>query len=281
MKLKIYRNLWGMCGPRRELIGKLEEAGYDGIEAVLFSDDEARELEQILPGRRLLFKAVLWPTGRSVEEQLGSFRAQLTRALSLEPASISVIGGYDSWTDDEAARYFEEVLKLEYQTGLAFSHETHRNSILFHPGITLRLLKKFPELKLVCDFSHWVVTCERLLDEDKEGIRVCGRHATHIHVRVGTEQTPQVADIRAPEVEPYLRRFERWWEIVWDEQAARGLAVTSLCPELGPPPYQATFPYTGLPIADLTAQIEWQRRRQAEHFALWAVRNERERAVAP
>jgi len=65
---------------------------------------------------------------------------------------------------------------------------------------------------------------------------------------------------------------------VWEEQAARGLTVTSFCPELGPPPYQATFPYTGLPIADLTAQIEWQRRRQAEHFALWAVRNERERA---
>src|SRR5260370_39471168 len=99
MKLKIYRNLWGMCGPRRELIGKLEEAGYDGIEAVLFSDEEARELGQILPERRLLFKAVLWPTGRSVAEQLGSLRAQLTRALSLEPASISVIGGEDKFDD--------------------------------------------------------------------------------------------------------------------------------------------------------------------------------------
>src|SRR5258708_40270206 len=106
MKLKIYRNLWGMCGPRRELIGKLEEAGYDGIEAVLFSDDEARELEQILPERRLLFKAVLWPTGRSVEEQLGSLRAQLTRALSLEPASISVIGGDEQWDGDERAPPF-------------------------------------------------------------------------------------------------------------------------------------------------------------------------------
>src|SRR5260370_35500329 len=93
MKLKIYRNLWGMCGPRRELIGKLEEAGYDGIEAVLFSDEEARELGQILPARRLLFKAGLWPTGRSVAEQLGSLRAQLSRALSLEPAAISLIAG--------------------------------------------------------------------------------------------------------------------------------------------------------------------------------------------
>ena len=278
MKLEVYRNLWGMSGSRRESIDQLEEAGYDGIEAVLFNDDEALELKEILPKKRLFFKAVLWPTGRSVEEQLGSLQIQLARALPLEPASISVIGGYDGWSDDEAARYLEGALKIEARVGLPFSHETHRNSILFHPGITLRLLKRFPELKLVCDFSHWVVTSERLLDEEKEGIRACGRQAAHIHVRVGTEQTPQVPDIRAPEVAPYLRRFERWWEIVWEEQAARGLAVTSLCPELGPPPYQATFPYTGVPLADLTEQIEWQRQRQVSHFGEWVVRNERERA---
>lgn len=274
MELEVYRNLWGMSGSRRESIGRLEEAGYDGIEAVLFNDEEALELKEILPGKRLLFKAVLWPAGRSVEEQLGSLQMQLTRALPLEPASISVIGGYDGWSDDEAASYLEKTLKIEAWVGLPFAHETHRNSILFHPGITLRLLKRFPELKLVCDFSHWVVTSERLLDEEKEGIRTCGRQATHVHVRVGTEQTPQVPDIRAPEVEPYLRRFERWWEIIWEEQAARGLAVTSFCPELGPPPYQATLPYTGVPMADLTEQVEWQRRRQIDHFREWVGRKE-------
>jgi hypothetical protein len=269
MKLEIYRNLWGMRGPRRDLLGKLEEAGYTGIEAVLFSEQEAVELKEILPRHRLLFKAVLWTTGRSVEDQLVSLQALLTRALPLEPASISVIGGYDGWTDDEAFRYFDHALKVEDRTGLTFSHETHRNSILFHPGITSRLLIKFPELKLVCDFSHWVLTCERLLDDEIDMVRECGRHATHLHVRVGTEQAPQVADIRSPEAARYLRSFERWWEIVWEEQAARGLAVTSFCPELGPPPYQPILPYTGAPIADLLDQIEWQRERQTAHFAKW------------
>ena len=211
-----------MCGPRRDLISHLEEAGYTGIEAVLFSDQEAVELKEILPRHRLLFKAVLWTAGRSVEDHLASLQALLTRALPLEPVSISVIGGYDGWTDDEAFRYFDQALKVEDRTGLVFSHETHRNSILFHPGITSRLLAKFPELKLVCDFSHWVVTCERLLDDQVDLIRECGRHATHLHVRVGTEQSPQVADIRSPEAAPYLLSFERWWETVWEEQAARG-----------------------------------------------------------
>jgi sugar phosphate isomerase/epimerase len=269
MKLEIYRNLWGTSGARRDVIARLEEAGYSGIEAVLFNDEEAIELKEVLPRHRLLFKAVLWPAGRSVKDQLASLQTQLNRALPLEPASISVIGGYDGWTDEEAFGYFEETLRVEGRTGIPFSHETHRNSILFHPGITGRTLAKFPELKLVCDFSHWVVTCERLLHDDLDVIRECGRHATHLHVRVGTEQTPQVADIRAPEVEPYRQSFERCWEIVWEEQAARGLAVTSFCPELGPPPYQPTLPYTGAPIADLVEQVEWQRQRQAAHFADW------------
>ena len=269
MKLEVYRNLWGMLGPRRDLIGNLEKAGYTGIEAVLFSDQEAVELKEILPRHRLLFKAVLWTTGRSVEDQLASLQALLARALPLEPVSISVIGGYDAWTDDEAFRYCDQALKVEDRTGLPFSHETHRNSILFHPGITSRLLTKFPELKLVCDFSHWVVTCERLLDDEIDLVRKCGRHATHVHVRVGTEQAPQIADIRSPEAAPYLRSFERWWEVVWEEQAARGLAVTSFCPELGPPPYQPTLPNTGVPIADLVEQIEWQRERQERHFRDW------------
>jgi hypothetical protein len=95
MKLEVYRNLWGMCGSRRDLISPLEEAGYTGIEAVLFSDQEVVELKEIFPRHRLLFKAVLWTAGRSVEDHLASLLALLTRALPLEPLSISVIGGYD------------------------------------------------------------------------------------------------------------------------------------------------------------------------------------------
>jgi hypothetical protein len=40
-------------------------------------------------------------------------------------------------------------------------------------------------------------------------------------MRVGTEEAPQVADVRAPEALPYLIAFERWWDIVWEEQLAR------------------------------------------------------------
>ena len=272
MKLELYRNLWGVDGPRSRALAEIELDGYDGIEAVLFSDEQSRELHEILPRHHLLFKAILWTSGESLEQQLVSLHVHLERALPLEPDSISVIGGYDCWSDDEAARYFEAIFKLEERTGLTFAHETHRNSVLFHPGVTLRILGRFPELKLVCDFSHWVVTCERLLDDQLEGIRRCGRNAVHLHARVGSEQAPQLADIRAPEAAPYRDAFERWWEIVWEEQAARGLHVTSLCPELGPPPYQPALPYTGEPAANVRDQCEWQKQRQIERFAAWQAR---------
>ncbi len=266
MKLELYRNLWGMTGTRAQSLAQIEQAGYHGIEAVLFSDEQARELGALLPRHQLRFKAVLWTKGRSVAEQLASLRAELARAEPLQPDSISVIGGYDCWSDDEMARYFEGVAGIERKTGRSFAHETHRNSALFHPGVTMRVLQRFPDLPLICDFSHWVLTCERLLDEQLETIRRCGRNAVHLHARVGSEQAPQLADLRAPEAAPYRDAFERWWEIVWEEQAARGMAVTSLCPELGPPPYQPA------PFADLAEQCEWQKERQISRFAAWQAK---------
>ncbi len=272
MKLELYRNLWGVPGPRAAALDRVEAAGYDGVEAVLFNAAERRALKSALQGRPLAFKAVVWTRGGSVADHLTSFRRELRELLKLNPASIGTIGGSDQWTDDETARYFEAVLKLEAETGLPFAHETHRGSALFHPAVTVRMLRRFPTLRLTCDFSHWVVVGERLLDDQLATIRLCGRHATHLHVRVGTEQMPQVPDLRLPSAAAYLTAFERWWTIVWDEQAKAGRTVTSLCPELGPPSYQPTDPKTGLPYSDLWDQCEWQKDRQVERFRRWQAK---------
>lgn len=267
MKLELYRNLWGVPGPPGPALARIAAAGYDGVEAVIFSDAQADRLRRALSRVPLAFKGVAWPRGASVREQLASLRRETGRLQTLGPGSLSVIGGQDCWSDDEAARYFEGALRLEQRLGLPMAHETHRNSALFHPAAARRILARFPELKLVCDFSHWVVACERLIDDQLDLIRQCGRQAVHVHVRVGSEQTPQVSDLRAPEFARYRRAFERWWGLVWDEQERRGLAVTSICPEFGPPPYLQTAPYTGRPAADLWAVCEWQKERQRARFA--------------
>jgi hypothetical protein len=271
MKLLLYRNLWGIPGPRAAAVARIAAAGYDGVEAVLFTPQDHAPLRRALRGQKLEFKAALWLEGRSAADHLRSLRTKVQAALRLEPGTISVIGGNDTWDDDETARYFEGALRLEAATGRPFAHETHRGSALFHPGPARRALARFPELKLVCDFSHWVLTSERLLDDQLATIRLCGRHAVHLHARVGTEQSPQVPDVRAPAARRYRAAFERWWEIVWDEQAKRGLPVTSLCPELGPPPYQVAPAGTPDPAADLWAQCEWQKRRQLRRFNRWRL----------
>jgi hypothetical protein len=271
MKIEVYRNLWGVPGPRDAAVAAIEEAGYDGIEAILFTAREHAELRRILMRRKLPFKGVVWTrnAGPSVADHLRSFKAQMRDLLRTGARSINVIGGYDCWTADEAARYFEAALKAGDASGVPVSHETHRNSALFHPTAAKRALERFPGLRLTCDFSHWVVACERLLDDQLDLIRLCAERADHVHIRVGTEQAPQVADIRSPEALPYLRAFERLWDIVWAAQLARGLAVSTACPEFGPPPYQPTLPYTGEPVADLAAICDWQRDRQVSRFSAW------------
>jgi sugar phosphate isomerase/epimerase len=271
MKIKIYRTLWGVPGPWDSAVAGIMDSGYDGIEAILFSAGQHAELRRVLRRRPVPFKGVIWTrnAGRSADDHLRSFRAQLGALLRTGATSINAIGGYDCWTEREAARYFEGVLEAGAASGVPVSHETHRDSALFHPTAARRVLVQFPELRLTCDFSHWVVACERLLDDQMPLIRLCGARADHIHLRVGTVQAPQVGDVRAPESAPYLRAFERMWDIVWKQQLAHGVATTTACPEFGPPPYLPTLPYSGMPVADLPAICDWQRDRQRLRFTRW------------
>ena len=94
--------------------------------------------------RPLAFKGVAWPRGASVREQLASLRRETDRLQTLGPGSLSVIGGQDCWSDDEAARYFEGALRLEQRLGLPMAHETHRNSALFHPAPPAGFSPAFP-----------------------------------------------------------------------------------------------------------------------------------------
>jgi sugar phosphate isomerase/epimerase len=272
MKLLVYRNLWGVTGDRAVAVGKIAAAGYHGIETVLPDVARCRELKPLLRRHRLDYRGVIWTRGRSVSDHLASFRAQLARLLRMDPSGFTVIGGHDCWNEDETCRYYEEVLRIEARIGLPVAHELHRSTCLFHPVPTRRIITQFPQLKLVCDFSHWVVSSESMLDDQLDLVRLCGRQAVHIHARVGHEESPQVADPRAPEARAYCEAFERWWRIVWEEQLRRGLAATMLCPEFGAPPYQQTLPYTGMPVADLWEICDWQAIRQRKLFSEWRDR---------
>jgi sugar phosphate isomerase/epimerase len=265
VQLKIMRHLWGVTEPFESAFPKFKELGYVGVEE-WFQVFDAR-LMKLLDAERLQLIVLVGSHGDSVEEHLRVFAEQVEQAKALGPILINAHSGSDRFSAVEAKRFYEGALKIEQSAGIPIAHETHRGRVLFNPWITRDVLRELPELKLTCDYSHWVCVAERLIDNELEILKLCAEHALHIHARVGYEEGPQVPDPRAPEYRGHVEAHERWWDLIWDSQQARGLEFTTLTPEFGPPNYMQTLPYTGVPVADLWDICNWQARRQAERFA--------------
>jgi hypothetical protein len=274
MKLILYRHLWGMAGEWEDVFPKFKQAGYRGVESPMPQPEDRKRFRALLQRHRLEFIPQIFSHGKTVSEHLESLREQIAAAKTFAPRFINAHSGQDAFSEDESARFFENALRFEAKGVVAIAHETHRGRILFNPWITSRLLTRFPDLKLCCDFSHWVCVCERLIEDQIGIIRQCADRCLHVHARVGYEQGPQVPDPRAPEYQRHLEAHERWWRLIWKAQERRGFRISTLTPEFGPPEYQHTLPFTRAPVSNLEEICDWQARRQAENFTRRA-RNER------
>lgn len=266
MELLLTRHLWGITESWETSFPRIRARGYSAIEAPLPALSERSRFRALLDQYQFDYIAQIFTAGSTVAEHLQSFREQVDAATKLHPLLINSHSGRDAWSETESIQFFDEALAYEAGAGTPVAHETHRGRILYNPWITSRLLDRFRHLQLCCDFSHWVCVCERLLDEEAI-IRQCAEQCIHIHARVGYEEGPQVPDPRAPEYHRHLAAHERWWQMIWDAQQARGMEYTTLTPEFGPPGYMQTLPYNNVPVADLQAICDWQATRQAEQFA--------------
>lgn len=283
MDLAVYRSLWGVVGAWEESFPRIRAAGFDGIEArVPTGDDHAAErarLARLLAEHGFGLIAEVSALGYVIPrrdatpaEHLADLRRQIPRALELGPRFINGYHGCDAWGWDDQRRFFAGFLELEREFDLPLTVETHRGRSLFNPWITRDLLREFP-LKLTCDFSHWVVVAERLIDSEWPIIEQCAQHCWHIHARVGYDQGPQVPDPRAPEYAPEVAAHERWWDACWRAQEARGREAMTLTPEFGNEGYLHHLPWTDVPVANLWDICTWQGRRQRERFTSGAWRH--------
>ena len=267
MNLILFRHLWGATGEWEDIFPKFKQAGYRGIEGPVPPPEDRKRFRALLKKHSLEFIPQIFSQGKSVADHLDSLREQIATAKPFSARFINAHSGQDAFSEDQSTRFFEGALQLEAKCGVAIAHETHRGRILFNPWITSRLLTRFPDLKLCCDFSHWVCVCERLIEDQVGIIRQCADHCLHVHARVGYEQGPQVPDPRAPEYQRHLEAHEAWWRLVWAAQANRGFRISTLTPEFGPPDYQHTLPFTRAPVSYLEEICDWQARRQMESFA--------------
>jgi hypothetical protein len=255
MKLRTYKSLWGMTGTLEQQLRQIAEGGYDGVETGLQPPEQEDSFKDLLRKYKLDYIPMLFTSGKKWHEHLDSFKAQLRRAVLYSPQLINVHSGRDWFTPEDQISYFETALAIgrviEDVHGIPVLHETHRTRMLFSPRETGVLLRKFPELKLTADFSHWTVVCESMLDDQLEDLTLACERTWHIHGRVGHEEGAQVPDPRAPEYKRHVEKHEQWWASSVATQRKLGRKIMTFTPEFGPPNYMQAMLYTRQPVADL------------------------------
>ncbi len=281
MELLMLRSFWTGSSNLDELIEQTVKAGFDGIEGPIPQDLAQRQAyRQKLDDHNLVFIAEAttgidpdapdwWipRSDRSVEQHLDDLRWAIEHSLEMGAMFVSTMCGYDAWSWQQNLDFFGRALELEQEAKINISFETHRSRSLFNPWITRDLLHHFPNMKLTCDFSHWCVVCERLIDSEWDILELCAERTLHVQCRLGYAQHAQVPDPRAPEYTYALEAHERWWDLIWQSQAQRNMAKTTMQPEFLNDGYMQMLPYTQMPVADIWEITGWMAARQRSRFA--------------
>lgn len=278
MELQLFKTLWGHTGALAAAGDQAVETGFVGLEGN--ADRLPRDdLHSVLQSHQLAYIQEIVTAGNyvprrhdTVEQHIADVERQLQLGRMLHPQQVTIIGGCDAWSVEQSVRFFGEAQEIAARMGIVCSFETHRSRALFNPWITLAVLEHLPELRLTCDFSHWVVALERQLDDDWDAVLEVAKHAQHIHARVGYDQGPQVPHPAAPEYAAALASHQHYWEAIWMVQHNSGRAFTSMTPEFGPDGYLHTMPFTQQPVADLWEINAWVGRTERMHFQEWRTR---------
>jgi sugar phosphate isomerase/epimerase len=284
MQLKTFKTLWGHQGTLSDAIEQACEQGFSGIEGqVPVTPREAQDFHKQLRAANLDYIAEITTAGSYVpdrqatlDEHLDGFSKQLELSLELEPLFVTCLGGCDAWSEQESIEFFSRAIDTAQSAGVEVAFETHRSRSFFNPWVTDRIVSALPELKLTCDYSHWCVVCERLMDTELEVLTRLSERAIHIHARVGYEQGPQVPHPNAPEYRYALKAHQAWWEMIWLSQLERGMENTTLTPEFGPDGYLHHMPFSKEPVADLWDLNCWMANTERSHYDSWCKAAKRE-----
>lgn len=275
MEQRLFKTLWGHTSDFESAINRARRAEFHGIEGPAPGDATlAREHQALLDEAGLDYIAEITTAGTYVpdrhatlSEHLESLDRKLNQSLEMKPLFISCLGGCDAWPEDMSLEFFSRAMELADRHNITISFETHRGRPFFNPWVTQRIVEQLPDIRLTCDFSHWCVVCERLMDTEIEVIEAIAPHAHHIHARVGYEQGPQVPHPEAPEYRTALRAHQGWWELLWQSQLERGYETTTMTPEFGPDGYLHEAPFTREPVGELWQINQWMAHEERRHFA--------------
>lgn len=262
MNIQFACTYWGQEGTSAQVfMERILNAGYNGAEVFMGTDIYFKEaiLKEVEIARKNDPEFVFIPMQLLNPEQdcIGSFICRMENELlelsSYQPTFINSHTGKDYFSFDDNCRLIEASLNIAAKTGVRILHETHRGRFSFHAATLLSYLKKFPDLELVGDFSHFCTVSESMMQDQQEIISKIIPKVSHIHARVGFEQGPQVNDPFAPEWKNHLLIFEQWWQQIIQHKSEQGCQNITITPEFGPQPYMPVMPYTQKPLSN-----QWQ-----------------------
>jgi len=285
------------------VLDMIQRCGYTGIEASLTdlgsSPSARRETVQRLADRRMSLVCGVYSSwadydGRwnnlhtSPAEQLEVLADQIVSVADAVSADgnqavllhVNAHTGGDGWDEDTAARFYTDAAGMNNLLPLypavptangsalyrrpTLSYETHRARPLGAFFTAARLCERVDGLRLTLDYSHWVLSSERLVGVgsgaplfEQRLLDALIERVDHVHARVGSPQSPQLPVDGGP----------HWWQVCrdahadvwrrcWVSQARRGAEWVTATPEYGPPPEYTPVDVEGVPLYDSVEQTE-------------------------
>lgn len=253
MKIHFFCPRWGAEHiPWKEFCRQVSAAGYSGIESPVPSDpNEKNEMKNAIDKHGLLFIGQYYQSfEKDFQKHLHNFRLHLQNMQMLNCILIDSQTGKDYFSTEQSIELFKAAEEFSLTSGITVAHETHRNKALYAAHRFGELASIFPTLKITADFSHWCCVSESLLEQQSEVMEIAISKAIHIHARVGNEESPQVSDPRAPELEQAFSAHLQWWDKIVSQRREEGFEQLTITPEFGPPPYMPTLPYSKTPVAN-------------------------------
>jgi hypothetical protein len=220
-----------------ENIAMIVEAGFDGI-SVLCNErnrDDVRETASIINGQKLVVEAMC--TIKTSSE----LAKAVENAISLGAHHLNVQANVHPHNVGMALDYLDAWRPIIDDAPLPVLFETHRDRLTNDLFLTLEMLDRLPDLRLLADLSHYVVSREfawPISDETHAFMQRILDRSWAMHGRVASSQQIQV-EIGYAHHRPWLDLFLTWWQYgieSWRRRAAPDDTLCFTC-EIGPKPY--------------------------------------------
>jgi sugar phosphate isomerase/epimerase len=257
MQIKYSFSYWGseQLTPT-QFINAIVAEGFEGVELFLYSDTITDEfllaienVRKLHPDFYFITLQLAFPKENTVASHIKAMEENFKRLAELNPLFINSHTGRDYFSFDDNSRIIDAAMNFSAKNGIRILHETHRGRFSFHAASLIPYLDRFPQLELVSDFSHFCTVSESMLEDQQHIIERILPHVSHIHARVGHEQSPQVSNPQAPEWQGHLDQFINWWQQIIAIKKQSGQSFFTITPEFGPAPYMPTAPFTQEPLS--------------------------------